>query len=185
MPSFTVHTAAKKAVELIGYYRRLHGRPPEDGDPLPYRLTTSGAWAASRPAHLFHFFREIELSRFRLFVDLGSGDGIVACLAGLFTGAIGVEADPQLVSTAQRAARDLRLDNRVGFIRANFLGQKLQAADCLYIYPDKPVYALEEELEGWGGTLLIYGPHFPPKKLRLKTRLRCGRETLSVYTGSS
>ncbi len=171
-----------KAAELIGYYRKLHTHGSGDSDQLPYRLTVSGAWAVSRPAHLFYFFRKIELSRFRLFVDLGSGDGIVACLAALFTTAVGIEADSRLVRTARGAARALDLERRVGFIRADYLSQGLQAADCLYIYPDKPVFALERELSGWSGTLLIYGPHFPPKELKLRDKLRCGRETLAVYS---
>lgn len=144
-------------------------------------MTAAGAWAASRPAHLFNFFRRMDLACFRLFMDLGSGDGVVSCTAGLFTSSIGIESDPFLVTRAARAARDLKLNDRVGFIRADFLTQGIEKADCLYIYPDKPVYVLEEALAGWGGTLLIYGPHFPPKRFRLREKLKCGRETMSVY----
>ncbi|MGA2404725.1 MAG: hypothetical protein ABSG91_23985, partial [Syntrophobacteraceae bacterium] len=95
-----------------------------------------------------------------------------------------IESDPFLVSQAGRAARDLRLESRVRFICADFLTQRIQRADCLYIYPDKPLHALEDALEGWGGVLLIYGPHFPPKRFRLREKLRCGRESMSVYTVS-
>ncbi|MGC9966897.1 MAG: hypothetical protein ABSE08_15950 [Syntrophobacteraceae bacterium] len=172
---------AKKAVEVIRYFRRLQGRRGHHGEILPYRLTASGAWAASRPAHLFNFFKRIDLSGFGLFIDLGSGDGVASCTAGLFTRSIGIESDPFLVSQASRAARDLKLEERVWFIRADFLTQGIREADCLYIYPDKPVYVLEEVLDGWAGTLLIYGPHFPPKRFRLRKKLRCGKETMSVY----
>ncbi len=172
---------AKTAAEIVVYFRKLHGRRGECGEVPHYRLTASGAWAASRPAYLYNFFRKIDLSRFRLFIDLGSGDGVAACIAGVFTGSIGIESDPFLVSKAAQAARDLKLDGRVRFICSDFLTQSIQHADCLYIYPDKPVYALEDTLEGWGGTLLIYGPHFPPKRFCLKEKLRCGRETMSVY----
>ncbi|MFZ0946202.1 MAG: hypothetical protein WB930_09160 [Syntrophobacteraceae bacterium] len=173
---------AKTAVEIIEYFRKLHGPDGDYGHALPYRLTASGAWAASRPEHLFNFFRRLDLSRFRLFIDLGSGDGVATCAAGLFTRSIGIESDPFLVSRAARAARDLNLLSRVGFIRADFLTQRIQNADCLYIYPDKPIDALENTLAGWGGTLFIYGPHFPPKRLSLIEKLRCGRETISVYS---
>ncbi len=118
---------------------------------------------------------------FRLFIDLGSGDGVACCAAGLFTRSIGIESDPFLVSRAARAAQNLRLQSRVGFICADFLTQRIQEADCLYIYPDKPIDALEKTLEGWGGTLLIYGPHFAPRRLFLREKLRFGRETMSVY----
>ncbi len=176
--------AGERAAELIKYYRRLHTPGIHNNLDLPYRLTAAGAWAASRPAHLFHFFRQIDLSGFRLFIDLGSGDGIVSCLAGLFTNAVGIEADAQLTLTASRAARDLALENRANFICADFFTQEIRAADCCYIYPDKPIYAVEEILEGWKGTLLINGPHFPPRKFSIKRKLRCGRETLSIYSSS-
>ena len=173
---------AKTAVEIIEYFRKLHGPDGDYGHALPYRLTASGAWAASRPEHLFNFFKRVDLSQFRLFIDLGSGDGVASCAAGLFTRSIGIESDPCLVSRAARAARDLNIQDRVGFICADFLTQRIQEADCLYIYPDKPVDALEKAIEGWDGTLFIYGPHFPPKRLALMEKLTCGRETLSVYT---
>jgi hypothetical protein len=176
---------AKTKAEIIEYFQRLHGQDGDYGEALPYRSTASGAWAASRPEHLFNFFKRVDLSRFRLFIDLGSGDGVVSCTAGLFTRSIGIESDPFLVSRAARAARDLNLLSRVGFIRADFLTQRIQEADCLYIYPDKPIDALEKTLEGWDGTLFIYGPHFPPKRLSLMEKLRCGRETMSVYTGGA
>ena len=172
---------ASRAVEVIRYFRRLQGRLGQGGETLPYRRTASGAWAASRSSHLFYFFKKIDLSTFRLFMDLGSGDGIACCTAGLFTWSIGIESDPFLVSQASRAAHDLKLEGRVQFIRADFFTQGIREADCLFIYPDKPVYALEEALEGWAGALLIYGPHFPPKRFRLMEKLRCGKETMSVY----
>jgi hypothetical protein len=95
-----------------------------------------------------------------------------------------MESDPVLVLRAARAARDLKLESRVSFICANFLTQRIQQADCLYIYPDKPVHAMEDTLEGWDGTLLIYGPHFPPKRFCLREKLRCGMETMSVYAAN-
>ena len=115
-------------------------------------------------------------------MDLGSGDGVACCTAGLFTRSVGIESDPFLVARASRAARDLNLEDRVRFIRADFLTQGIREADCLYIYPDRPVYVLEDVLADWAGTLLIYGPHFPPKRFRLREKLRCGRETMSVYS---
>ncbi len=173
----------KTAAGIIQYFQRLHSGEGEFGEALPYRLTASGTWAASRPEHLFNFFKRAGLSRFRLFIDLGSGDGVTSCAAGMFTRSIGIESDPFLVSRAARAARDLKLLNRVGFICADFLTQRIQEADCLYIYPDRPIDALEPALDGWDGALFIYGPHFPPKRLSLMEKLRCGRETMSVYAG--
>jgi hypothetical protein len=169
--------------EVIRYFDKLYEGGPRTSGSIPYRLTSRGAWARSRPAHLFFFFKKVGLSSFRLVVDLGSGDGTASCMAGLFTRALGIEADPELASQAMETARRLGMDERVGFICADFFTQSIRNADCLYIYPDKPVYDLEEALEGWEGTLLIYGPHFPPKRLRLTEKLTCGKETLSIYRG--
>jgi hypothetical protein len=170
----------RKAAGVIRYYRELHGLSAKNGGDA-YRLTASGMWAASRPAHLYYFFRKINLASFKLFLDLGSGDGIVSCLAGIFTRSVGIEVDPELASRAEQAAWDLGLERRVGFICGDFFTQRIQNADCLFIYPDKPLYVLEELLRGWRGTLLVYGPHFPPERFLLKEKLRCRRETLSVY----
>jgi hypothetical protein len=169
--------------ELVRYFEGLHGGAPAPSEPSPYKLTSRGAWARSRPAHLYYFFKKVGLRSCRLLVDLGSGDGTAACTAGLFTRALGIEADPDLAFRAVNAARHLGLDARVGFICADFYTQRIRNADCLFLYPDKPFYALEETLAGWQGTLLVYGPHFPPRKLRPAAKLTCGKETLSVYRG--
>ncbi len=170
--------------ELVRYFEGLS----KDGGPFrfgqaPYKLTSHGAWARSRPAHLFYFFKKVGLGSFDLMVDLGSGDGTASCMAGLLTRALGIEADFDLASQAMKSARHLGMDTRVRFICADFYTQRIRNADCLFIYPDKPIYALEQALEGWEGTLLVYGPHFPPKRLRLAEKLTCGKETLCVYRG--
>jgi len=144
---------------VVRYYRDLH-RAPDEESPGPYRLTSLGAWASSRAPHVFYFFRKIRLARFRLFLDLGSGDGIVACIAGLFTRSVGIEVDPFLCLTGRRAADVLGLTGRVHFICADYRFQRIHRADALYIYPDKPVLPFHEVLRDWRGTLLVYGPHF-------------------------
>lgn len=179
IPSSGDRRAEQEAAGVIDYFRK---RSEGCGEERPYRRTASGAWAASRPEYLFDFFKGVNLSRFRLLIDLGSGDGVAACVAGLFTRAIGIESDRLLAEGAGRAAHALRLSGRVEFICANFLTQNIQKADCLYIYPDKPLGDLETVLEGWGGTLLVYGPHFPPKRFVLQKKLRRDLETLSLYS---
>ncbi len=176
----TATRLAGHAAKIIRHYKRFHGGGP-DGADLPYRLTASGAWAASLPAHLFYFFRKLRLGEGRLFIDLGSGDGVVACIAGLFIRTIGIEADTELALQAGRSARNLGLSGNVGFVCADFLTQRIREADYLYIYPDKPIDALEPLLQGWKGALLVYGPHFPPKRLIQADKLKCGRESLAIY----
>lgn len=165
---------------IARYYRSFYGDLRKD-DALPYRLTALGAWATSRAPHVYAFFRTTGLARYRLFIDLGSGDGIVTCIAGLFTRAAGIEVDADLCLTARKAARHTGMSARVEFVCANYLDLRIARADCLYLYPDKPLTKLEGVLEDWSGHLLINGPHIPPRAFVPVRELRCGRETLTVY----
>lgn len=165
---------------VIRLYRELHGAAgPSRAD--PYRFTALGAWARSRAPHVFSFFRRVGLARYQMLLDLGSGDGLVACIAGLFTRAAGIEIDPELCRLARRAARDLGVSGRVEFICGDYLELPIQRADCLYLYPDKPMRDLEAQLAGWRGDLLVYGPHFPPRSMQPILKLACGRERLILY----
>lgn len=167
-------------ITLREYFRNCYEVLQRTGD-VPYRLTAKGAWACSRVDVLYSFFRQLNLTRYRCFVDLGSGDGAVTCLAGLFTRAVGIEIDARLCARAKQAARELGLDSRVDFIRSDFSTQKIQQADCLYVYPDKPIYGIEALLDDWQGDLLVYGPHFPPARMQPVRRLRGENEQLVVY----
>lgn len=165
---------------VLNSYAKLYNAREAEGKGL-YTHTRLGAWATSRATHVFYFFKKIDLGRYNLFLDLGSGDGVVTCIAGLFTRSAGIEVDEELCGIAQKAARDLGLGNSTSFIRADFLTQNITKADCLYIYPDKPFYALEDLLSGWRGTLLVYGPHMPPKRMQPAATFACARERLTLY----
>lgn len=169
---------------ITRYYGRLHDDLRRKGL-LPYRLTQLGAWASSRPHHVYYFLRRVNLSRYRLFMDLGSGDGIVACLGGLFTRSVGIEIDADLCGTAAKASRDLGMEGTVSFICADYRNQNIWRGDCLYLYPEIPVTHLELLLKGWSGTVLIYGSHFPPETLLPFFRLKCGRETMTAYAAGN
>jgi predicted RNA methylase len=179
-----VESAAKERIKafrrLSKYFDQRH-RQSGDPDGGPYRLTALGAWATSRAAHVFYFFKAIGLHRAALFCDLGSGDGLVVCIASLFTRAIGIEVDKELCRMGCQAATQLGLQDRVRFVCADFRTIRIREADCLYIYPDKPPRDLIFLLDGWNGSLLVYGPHFPLKDFNSVQRLHCGGETLHVY----
>lgn len=179
MADFTGHVSRHFA-EIVRYYRKFYTELNNSGAE-PYRMTRLGAWAASRAPHVFYFFKICNLAQYRLFMDLGSGDGIVTCIAGLFTRSIGIEIDPQLTAIAGAAARCLGLEGRVEFVCGDHRDHRIDQADCLYLYPDKPFDALADRLGGWGGTVIVYGPHFRPESLpRILTR-RCGREQIVLY----
>jgi hypothetical protein len=175
---------SRKLVGITRYFSAHYKRLEQEGA-APYRLTALGAWAASRAPHVYYFFKCLGLEKYRLFLDLGSGDGVVACVAGLFTMSIGVEVEAELCRTAHEAAQRLGLGGRVHYLCADFRTQPICMADCLYIYPDKPIYDLEGLLVNWTGDLLVYGSHMPPKKMIPEHKLRCGREQLILYRNES
>jgi len=179
-PGAATHARNRDFAKISRYYRSFY-RDMRQNAVLPYRLTALGAWATSRAPHVYAFFRTLDLGRNRLFIDLGSGDGIVACIAALFTRAVGIEVDLDLCGAARKAARIAGISTRVEFICADYLDLRISRADCLYIYPDKPIARLERLLGGWRGSLLVSGPHLPPEEFAAVHRLRCGRETLTVY----
>jgi hypothetical protein len=78
-------------VRVINYYRKRYKAMEENGQ-SPYRFTALGAWAASR-APMFFIFSVDPFGPIQVICGLGSGDGLVACLAGLFTRSIGIEID--------------------------------------------------------------------------------------------
>ncbi|OIP90028.1 MAG: hypothetical protein AUK55_13575 [Syntrophobacteraceae bacterium CG2_30_61_12] len=162
------------------YFEARYGAMAGSGA-VPYRQTERGAWAFSRLREVHYFFRTLKLERYRSLIDLGSGDGIVVCVAALFTRAIGIEINGELCRLAARAARDLGLERRARFIRSDYTTQRIQAADCLYLYPDKPIHAMEALLESWSGDLLVYGPHFPAARMKAVRRLESGPERLVIY----
>ena len=174
---------SRRLVAIVRYYRNLYKELERAGD-VPYRMTKLGAWATSRAAHVFYFFKTIDLDHHKLFIDLGSGDGVVSCIAGLFTSSVGIEIDPDLCSMAQTAARTLRMSERVNFLCGNYLDQRFHKADCLYLYPDKPFDRLAKKLINWRGTVLVYGPHLPPEALEPAGTLRCGKEQMVLYRNS-
>lgn len=165
---------------IAAYFRGLYADMERQGE-LPYRLTRLGAWASSRAHHVYYFFRKLDVSRYSLFIDLGSGDGIVACLAGLFTHSVGIEVDPHLCEIASKAASDLKLKESVSFICGDYRNQNVRQGDCLYVYPEKPLFSLEALLNKWQGIILVYGHHFPPARFVTVAGLRCGREQVTVY----
>ena len=162
------------------HYRERYQRLERSGKGC-YRLTGLGAWAASVPEHVYYFFQQLGLERRQLLIDLGSGDGLVVCIAGLFTRSVGLEIDRWLCHAARQSIQALGLGERVGVVCGDYLTQRIRQADCLYIYPDKPLNHLETILGGWQGMLLVAGPHFPLNSFDPVQRLRCGRDELVAY----
>ena len=165
---------------IDSHYRERYQRLEQSGEGC-YRLTSLGAWAASVPEHVYYFFQQLGLERRQLLIDLGSGDGLVSCIAGLFTRSVGMEIDRWLCHVARQSISALGLDDRVAVICGDYLTQQIRRADCLYIYPDKPLNYLETFLGGWRGLLLVAGSHFPVDSFDPVQKLRCGLDELVAY----
>jgi len=138
----------------------------ESTDQPEYKSTKSGMWAVSKPVELYHAFCHFQLARYEHLADLGSGDGRVALIGSLFTRTTGYETDEELYKKSLEMRDRLRIKN-ARFIQEDYLLVDLSPYNVLYLYPDKPFYALEERLRTvWQGYLLVNGPHFPPRHFR-------------------
>ena len=162
------------------HYKSFYKRLEKQGQ-FPYRVTSRGVWATSTAPAVYELFRFIRLEKHRLLIDLGSGDGIVVCIASLFTTAIGIEIDWFLCKLAAATSRILGLDAQVGFICGDFLKLPIWKADCLYLYPDKPFHELEVLLRRWSGRLLVCGNHIPPTRMIAESYFHSGRDKFVVY----
>jgi hypothetical protein len=165
---------------LANHYQQLY-QELEAADRAPYLSTRLGTWATSVAAHVLAFFEHIDLARYHLFLDLGSGDGVVTCIAGLFTRALGIEIDADLCRTAWQAVCHLGLEQQVAVVCGDYRTQRIWRADCLYIYPDKPMLEMETLPAGWSGDLIVSGPHFPPERFIPTLQLRIARDQLVLY----
>jgi len=156
---------AEKFRQIEAAYQKWWAERDRGGEPA-CRVTPLGLWGHSTPGEVFTLFERLRLDEATSFADLGSGDGLVTCIAQLFCPATGIECDPGLVSKAGELASGLSLSCR--FILGDFFEQDLSAYDYLYAYPDKPLMELEKELAGrLGGKLIVYSCHFPLKQLKL------------------
>ena len=68
---------------------------------LPLKSTAKGFWGYSIAEEVYELFKKIKLEQYKSFVDLGSGDGKVVLIASLFTKAIGIEIDEELVRKSE------------------------------------------------------------------------------------
>ena len=133
---------------------------------LPYLSTRAGMWAVSDSLEVYKAFCHFRIGQYHHVADLGSGDGKVVLIASIFTQATGYEINEALYNNSLEIRRELNLTN-AKFLQEDFLRADLSPYDLLYVYPDKPLYALEKKLlSGWRGRLLVNGPHFPGRHFR-------------------
>jgi predicted O-methyltransferase YrrM len=145
------------------------------------RPTSAGYWASSDPNQLFELFRKIELRKYKRFLDLGSGDGIVVAIASLFTKASGIEVDAELHKNAGGLKHKLGL--QYSLKNCDYLDEDLSAYDVIFINPDNYFYKLEKKLvEEFRGTLVIADNIFRPLTFSPDKQLSIRGAGFSVYT---
>ncbi len=86
---------------------------------IPYYETEKGVWGISVAEYLYEFFKQINLEKYKNFLDLGSGDGKVILIASLFTKATGIEYDKKLFEKSIKIRDKLKLKlyiNQVDFL---------------------------------------------------------------------
>jgi hypothetical protein len=144
------------------------------------RTTAAGYWAASEPGQVFELFKKLDLERYKSFVDLGSGDGIVVAVASLFTKSEGIEADSRLHADAVEMMGQLGLDYSLR--NADYLQEDLSMYDFVFINPDNHFHLLERKLvEGFKGVLVITDNLFRPLTLKPERHIAVGGAVFSVY----
>lgn len=147
----------------------------------PYKMTSAGMWACSRSREVYDLLGELDLTPYRHFADLGSGDGRVVMLASLFLPATGIEADAGLVEASRSIAQRLGLD-QARFVCDDCRQADLSAFDLLFLYPDKPLDWLVKRLPPhWPGRLLVYGPYFQPSDLTHLKTIYAGRTMCTLW----
>ncbi|RMF55167.1 hypothetical protein D6745_02940 [Candidatus Woesearchaeota archaeon] len=157
---------------MRGKFRELHQAYQEfeqnliRNGQLPMRQTKDGFWGTSNLIAMFELFNKIDLSRFRHFADLGSGDGRITILAALFTKATGVESDEKLFGIANDMKK--RLGSKANFVNEDFLSHDLSKYDFIFMYPDKRFEKEFEEkiMREFKGEIFIYNNIFLPEKLK-------------------
>jgi hypothetical protein len=147
----------------------------------PYKMTPAGMWACSKTEEVHELLSQMDLSPYRGFADLGSGDGRAVLVASLFLPATGIEADPELVEVGRTVARRLGL-SRARFVCDDCRRVDATAFDLLFLYPDKPLDWLVRMLPGhWRGHLLVYGPYFQPTGLTHLKTVHAGRTRCTLW----
>ncbi|MFC1752387.1 hypothetical protein ACFL96_03220 [Thermoproteota archaeon] len=130
--------------------------------------TEHGLFVPSSMNHVFDFFEEIGLDKYKNFLDLGSGDSRIVLIASLFTQAAGIESDDELHKRGILIKNKLKLN--ADLVKANFIEKDISKYDAIYMYPDKHFTTelnrkISKELNG---DLLLYSNTFLPSGLKIK-----------------
>ncbi|HLC60222.1 MAG TPA: class I SAM-dependent methyltransferase [Candidatus Nanoarchaeia archaeon] len=151
---------------------------------LPMWSTEKGFWNASIADEVFESFKKVKLSKFRNFLDIGSGDGKIVLIASLFCkNAEGIEIDDVLHHKALEIQSKLKVNNAV-FHNKDFFEHDFSKYDVLFTAPDSPFErGLENKLlKEMNGKLIHYGHHFHPANLKKEDNFMVNGTPVSLYS---
>ena len=154
------------------------------GGKLPMHSTEKGFWNPAIADEVYEAFKRIGMSKFKNFLDIGSGDGKVVMIASLFCqNAEGVEIDRFLHNTAAEIKNKFKISNAV-FHNNDFFGHDFSKYDILFLAPDTPLErGLENKLlKEMKGKLIHYGHHFHPRFLRKEGSFLVNGNLVSLYS---
>lgn len=161
-------------------YSRFHRELLSKGR-LPVKSTEKGFWGVSVCDEVFELFQKIDLSRYRNFIDLGSGDGRVVLIASLFTNATGIECDQELLS------KSIEIKHRLGlggsFLKEDFYKHAISPYDVVFSFSDEPLYRgldskLKNELKG---RFIVYGPFLNTTRLQREASMAINGNIFQIY----
>ena len=151
---------------------------------LPMRSTEKGFWNAAISDEIYKAFKKINLSKFKNFLDIGSGDGKVVLIASLFCkNAEGIEIDNFLHNKAIEMKNKFKINNAV-FHNKDFFRHDFSRYDILFLSPDAPLErGLENKfLKELNGKLIHYGHHFHTRFLKEENNFLVNGNLISLYS---
>ena len=146
-------------------YKELYDNILKKGKLLVWD-TEKGIWGFTKADDAFEFFKKIELNKYKNFLDLGSGDGIVVMIASLFTKATGIESDKDLHKKALEMKNKLKISCTL--LNKDYMKHDLSKYDIIFINPDKGFHhGLETKLlKELNGILFVHQKIFQPRFLK-------------------
>jgi len=137
---------------------------------LPMHSTEFGFWGTTNMNDAYDFFSRIKLERFKKFADLGCGDGRVVAIASLFTDAVGIEGNKDLVEIGTKTFKELGINtelekkNKATLLCKNYYHEDFSDYEVIFMFPDnryddEMLQKLKTEFKGY---LFIYNKtHLP------------------------
>lgn len=148
--------------EFSDFERELHNKFR-----LVVRDTEKGIWGTSNIDVVFQVFKSMGLEKYKTFLDIGCGDGRVTLVASLFTSAMGIEFDRDLILKGREIQKKLQLSH-AELVQGDFFHHDFSQYDILFVNPDTGFYnGLEDKLlNEMKGLLLVYNDVFLPRFLK-------------------